>query len=99
VVDSLSIFLFGSDTPIDVDLAGRSSRDEWKDIRKGKGRWSKAWVKVRTEQDGVREIYIDPAAIAKVVVDFTPPPSPEGAEQVDHETELLDEILRPPGAD
>jgi hypothetical protein len=52
MADSLTIFLFGSDTPIEVDLQGRSSRDEWKNLRNRKDRWSKAWVEVRAEHNG-----------------------------------------------
>ena len=72
MADSLTIFLFGSDTPIEVDLEGRSSRDEWKNLRNRKDRWSKAPVEVRAEHNGTRKIYIDRDAIAKVVAELPP---------------------------
>jgi hypothetical protein len=102
MADSLTIFLFGSDTPIEVDLEGRSSRDEWKNLRNRKGRWSKAWVEVRAEHDGTRRIYIDPDAIAKVVVDFTTPISPEVADKEAHEqreTDLRQQLDHAPDVD
>lgn len=90
MADSLTIFLFGSDTPIEVDLEGRSSRDEWKNLRNRKDRWSKAWVEVRAEHNGTRKIYIDPDAIAKVVVDSTTTPSPEVADKEANEQSETD---------
>jgi hypothetical protein len=79
MANRLRIFLAGDDRGIQVDLEGRSSLDEFRDLEQFEGRWSELWVQVRRE--GTRTTYVCPDAIVKAEVDYAAPVSSEVAEK------------------
>lgn len=79
MADGLTIYVAGIAKGIGVDLDGRSSRDEWDDLKALAGRWANEWVEVARAD--TTTIYVRRDAIIRVEVDYTAPPSPEVADK------------------
>ena len=77
--DKLTIYVAGIEKGIVVELDGRSSHDEWENLKALTGRWGDGWIEVAKAD--TTTTYVRGDAIVKVEVNYTPPPSPEVAEK------------------